>query len=198
MDEEGPSSTLADAAAASVAARGVCFANQHPAPRRFLPLKAPSMFAAQRATATNKGVLAREAPLRWVPASGCGCARPPPMHLQVIPAPVARSTHACPIPALALATALPPRRCLHPVALVASELLPYVRTIHARTPDPRLAALLPPRWARYWQGQVVEERRQQHELGGMAQVADGGGEVDGAGGGASDEIEDSDDCTDDW
>lgn len=44
FDDDSPSSTLLDAAAASTAARGVCFANAHPAPRRWLPLKAPAVF----------------------------------------------------------------------------------------------------------------------------------------------------------
>lgn len=43
-DDATPSATLLDAVAASTAARGVCFANVHPAPRRFLPLKAPAWF----------------------------------------------------------------------------------------------------------------------------------------------------------
>lgn len=44
-DEDTASATLLDAAAASTAARGVCFCNAHPAPRRWLPLKAPAAFA---------------------------------------------------------------------------------------------------------------------------------------------------------
>lgn len=48
-DDDSPSATLLDAAAASTAARGVCFANAHPAPRRWLPLKAPSAFAVRPA-----------------------------------------------------------------------------------------------------------------------------------------------------
>ena len=77
-----------------------------------------------------------------------------------------------------------------PVAIVASELLPFVRTLHARRPDPRLAALLPPRWTRYWQGQLYEQQQQQ-QPGGMGAA----GEQDAGGGdGASEEIEDSDGC----
>ena len=53
-DEDSPSATLLDALAASTAARGVCFANAHPAPRRWLPLKAPSVFAAARGAAANQ------------------------------------------------------------------------------------------------------------------------------------------------
>ena len=46
--------TLSDATAASTAARGCCFANQHPAPRRWLPLKAPALFTAQKAAGRNR------------------------------------------------------------------------------------------------------------------------------------------------
>lgn len=45
--------SLAEATAASVAARGVCFWNSHPAPRRWHPLKAPCAFTAEEGTSEN-------------------------------------------------------------------------------------------------------------------------------------------------
>jgi cell cycle checkpoint protein len=59
--DDVPSAPLADAAAASVAARGACFWNAHPAPRRFHPMRAPALFAAARAVRGNAGELARAA-----------------------------------------------------------------------------------------------------------------------------------------
>ncbi len=59
--DDVPSAPLADAAAASVAARGACFWNAHPAPRRFHPMRAPALFAAARAARGNAGELARAA-----------------------------------------------------------------------------------------------------------------------------------------
>lgn len=53
----GPS--LADAAAASVAARGVCFWNAHPAARRFQPFKSPAMYSAEKGRLENQGSLQR-------------------------------------------------------------------------------------------------------------------------------------------
>ena len=49
--------SLQEAAAGSVVARGLCFANTHPAPNRFLPLKKPSVFMVQRAACANQAAL---------------------------------------------------------------------------------------------------------------------------------------------
>ena len=49
--------SLQEAAAGSVAARGLCFANTHPAPTRFLPLKKPGVFMVQRAARANQAAL---------------------------------------------------------------------------------------------------------------------------------------------
>ncbi len=48
-----PAASLADAAAGSLAARGLAFANAHPAPRRWLPLRRPAAGAAWRGAAAN-------------------------------------------------------------------------------------------------------------------------------------------------
>ncbi|KAL4422561.1 hypothetical protein ABPG75_008758 [Micractinium tetrahymenae] len=69
-DEDSPSATLLDALAASTAARGVCFANAHPAPRRWLPLKAPSVFAAARGAAANRAELCQHTSAAWALAGG--------------------------------------------------------------------------------------------------------------------------------
>lgn len=71
-----PAAALADAAAASVAARGVCFANAHPAPHRWLPLKAPALFAAQRAWASNREQLRAAAAPAWALHGGASCLLP--------------------------------------------------------------------------------------------------------------------------
>lgn len=75
-DEEGASSTLLDALAASTAARGVCFSIAHPAPRRWLPLKAPALFLASKATAANRGELSRHTAPTWAVAGGMGSLEP--------------------------------------------------------------------------------------------------------------------------
>lgn len=51
------SSGVMQACAGSVATRGLLFANCHPAPRRFLPMRAPAMGAAARACAANESSL---------------------------------------------------------------------------------------------------------------------------------------------
>jgi hypothetical protein len=58
-DDTGASAGLADAAAGSVAARGVCFCNTHPAPRRWLPLSPPTLFMVRSAAARNREALVR-------------------------------------------------------------------------------------------------------------------------------------------
>lgn len=75
-DEDSPSATLLDALAASTAARGVCFANAHPAPRRWLPLKAPSVFAAARGAAANRAELCQHTSAAWALAGGMGSLEP--------------------------------------------------------------------------------------------------------------------------
>jgi hypothetical protein len=51
--DEGAAFTLADAAAGSTAVRGLLFANAHPAPRRWLPLRSPVSGLVGRAAAAN-------------------------------------------------------------------------------------------------------------------------------------------------
>lgn len=65
VDDEQGSATLADAAAASTAARGVCFSNTHPAPRRWLPLGGPALFVAERAVRQNKEELQQRVAGAW-------------------------------------------------------------------------------------------------------------------------------------
>jgi hypothetical protein len=65
-----PAASLADAAAGSLAARGLAFANAHPAPRRWLPLRGPAAGAAWRGAAANA------ARLRAAAWGRCGT-RPP-------------------------------------------------------------------------------------------------------------------------
>ncbi len=71
-DDATASATLLDAAAASTAARGVCFHNSHPAPRRFLPLKAPALHAAARVRQANAEELSRHTAPAWAVMGGCG------------------------------------------------------------------------------------------------------------------------------
>ena len=56
-----PAASLADAAAGSLAARGLTFAIAHAAPRRWLPLKGPTGGAAQRGAVANAARLAQHA-----------------------------------------------------------------------------------------------------------------------------------------
>ena len=65
--------SLQEAAAGSVAARGLCFANTHPAPTRFLPLKKPSIFMVQRAARANQAAL-QESLWSNTGRLGCRCA----------------------------------------------------------------------------------------------------------------------------
>eukprot|EP00798_Chlamydomonas_sp_ICE-L_P032115 gene32115-16632_t len=52
-EADGGSSSVVDACASAVAARGVMFSNTHPAPSRFLPLGAPALYQVERARAGN-------------------------------------------------------------------------------------------------------------------------------------------------
>ncbi|KAL4530792.1 hypothetical protein Ndes2526B_g09227 [Nannochloris sp. 'desiccata'] len=52
-DDAPGGTTISDACAAMVAARGVCFWNSHPAPRQWQPLRAPALFTVQRGIAAN-------------------------------------------------------------------------------------------------------------------------------------------------
>ncbi|KAL6766823.1 hypothetical protein ACKKBG_A37505 [Auxenochlorella protothecoides x Auxenochlorella symbiontica] len=76
VDEDAlPDGGLAPAAASSVAVRGLCHAMKRPAPRRWLPLRSPAFFVAQRGVAANAPALA------WVAgagaaAGGAGALRP--------------------------------------------------------------------------------------------------------------------------
>ena len=62
-----------------------------------------------------------------------------------------------------------PNRSLEPAGRLASELLPYARTLAARGGYPALARLQPARWSRFWNGQLYEQQ-------GGAQAAGGGWE----------------------
>lgn len=75
-DDDSPSNTLLDALAASTAARGVCFSNAHPAPRRWLPLKAPTVFAAGKGLATNRAELSRHTAATWALTGGMASLEP--------------------------------------------------------------------------------------------------------------------------
>lgn len=119
VEDDMPTSTLADAVAASTAARGVCFGNCHPAPRRWLPLKAPALFMAQKAAAANRQQLQRAVAPSWALHGGAGG--------------------------------------LEPGSQLATELLPYARSIQASAGDSRLQVLLPARWVRVWAGQVHQQ-----------------------------------------
>ncbi len=55
--EEGVASTLTDAAAGSTAVRGLLYANAHPAPRKWMPLRSPLLNQVHKATSSNLGVL---------------------------------------------------------------------------------------------------------------------------------------------
>jgi cell cycle checkpoint protein len=72
VEDDMPSGPLGDAAAASVAARGVCFCNAHPAPRRWQPLVAPALFHVQRGVAANRAELAAAAGAGRVVHGGSG------------------------------------------------------------------------------------------------------------------------------
>ena len=50
-------SSVGEACAGSVAARGVMWANAHPAPKRWLPLKGPAWFTVHRALQLNQAEL---------------------------------------------------------------------------------------------------------------------------------------------
>lgn len=75
-DDPSSSATLLDALAASTAARGVCFCNAHPAPRRWLPLKAPASFTVGRGVAANRMELSRHTAAAWAVAGGLGSLEP--------------------------------------------------------------------------------------------------------------------------
>jgi len=72
-DEVGKSSTLSDASAALTAAMGTCFSNCHPAPRRFLPLKAPASYLVRKATSLNSKLLQGEVDVQWALQTKSGC-----------------------------------------------------------------------------------------------------------------------------
>ncbi|KAL4424733.1 hypothetical protein ABPG77_000076 [Micractinium sp. CCAP 211/92] len=160
-DEDSPSATLLDALAASTAARGVCFANAHPAPRRWLPLKAPTVFAAAKGAAANRAELCQRTSAVWALLGGMSS--------------------------------------LEPAGRLASELLPFVRTIAARCPNPApLQLLLPTRWSRFWGGQLHEQQGGGGGTGSHAVEPMEGDIADGeAAAPADDAIEESED-EDDW
>lgn len=55
--EEGVASTLTDAAAGSTAVRGLLYANAHPAPRKWMPLRSPLLNQVHKAASSNLAVL---------------------------------------------------------------------------------------------------------------------------------------------
>ena len=57
-EDDTLSSSLLQAAAGSVAARGFLFANAHPAPSRWVPVRGPSCYLPERAAAQNLAQLA--------------------------------------------------------------------------------------------------------------------------------------------
>jgi cell cycle checkpoint protein len=57
-EDDTVSSSLLQAAAGSVAARGFLFANAHPAPSKWVPVRGPSCYLPERAAAQNLGQLA--------------------------------------------------------------------------------------------------------------------------------------------
>jgi cell cycle checkpoint protein len=71
-DDAPGGTTIADACAAMVAARGVCFWNTHPAPRQWQPLKAPALFTVQRGIAANSEQLHEAAGVGRVVYGGSG------------------------------------------------------------------------------------------------------------------------------
>jgi len=71
-DDAPGGTTIADACAAMVAARGVCFWNTHPAPRQWQPLKAPALFTVQRGVAANSEQLHEAAGVGRVVYGGSG------------------------------------------------------------------------------------------------------------------------------
>ncbi len=159
-DEDSPSATLLDALAASTTARGVCFANAHPAPRRWLPLKAPTVFAAAKGAAANRAELCQHTSAAWAKLGSMGS--------------------------------------LEPAGRLALELLPFVRTIAARCPNPApLQLLLPARWSRFWGGQLHEQQDGGGGTGGHAVEPLEGDLADGEVAPADDAIEESED-EDDW
>ena len=61
VDDWSGGATLAEAAGAMVAVRGLMFANAHPAAKRWLPLKGPLWFAVVRGVAANLACLEQSA-----------------------------------------------------------------------------------------------------------------------------------------
>lgn len=57
IDPEHLTSSPADAAAGTLACRGYMWANEHPAPRKWQPIRAPQMALVERATAGNRAEL---------------------------------------------------------------------------------------------------------------------------------------------
>ncbi len=52
-EDDLPGGTFGDAASALLTVRGLMFANSHPAPRSFLPMRGPQSAVAQRGHAVN-------------------------------------------------------------------------------------------------------------------------------------------------
>lgn len=71
--EEYASSTMLDAAAGSVAARGLLFSNAHQAPRRFYAMRGPVLFTAQKARDQNRAALSSVLARAHVQGCSIGC-----------------------------------------------------------------------------------------------------------------------------
>ena len=169
---------VAAAAAASVAARGALFANAHPAPRAFQPVRAPTASLPARAAAENAEQLAlaarRAAALAIARGAGGACG---------------------------LMAGGPGE--------VAARVLPFLEFLKASPAHAWLAAALPARKTRVWQGALHRADEPGAAAAGAAAeaaalaaslaaagLAEGGGGGDGqgqAGEEAAEEIEDIED-----
>ena len=120
--------------AASVAARGVMFANAHPAPRRWQPLRGPASSAVERSAAASR-VRCR--------CAHAGC----PHALRLL-------THSCvscdataqaEVAAAVAGACGGDASCGGSAANAASEVLPYLRLLASRAPPGAALHFLPPR-----------------------------------------------------
>ena len=167
--------SLQEAAAGSVAARGLCFANTHPAPTRFLPLKKSSVFMVQRAARANHAALLESL---WSNTGRLGfrcadrCIRPLHVcchwHCAIAQPFCAKSVQ------FVLERFSPSLLCLTPghklwlctcsfiasPAVYATEALPVLRLLSNSGSD-HADLLLPTCWTTIWQGEMHTKRRQQ-------------------------------------
>ena len=73
--EEYASATMLDAAAGSVAARGLLFSNNQQAPRRFYAMRGPALVMAQKARDQNRAALSSVLARSYAQGSSVGCVR---------------------------------------------------------------------------------------------------------------------------